>query len=245
MLVNRYTILANSSHLQSTARVLLLIGAFCLFGCLAMLLRTGMAEGNGEPIPDQPAPDVLTRIGREIARSERERVPLYSRSWQVLLAIGLALIATAAWAFLAAVLGPLVSVPVVLVGLWALFVLYVRATQKVKTVQTPAGEGYHVIMIPSGVPVVSLRNRGKSWIHSPGHVLTHLHYYYGEWSVSVTAAGGQEAGTSEFQRGALTPCGCRSSVPGAGGRDQAWPDSFRLHRVLRRSSWRGVATRPR
>lgn len=92
-----------TDHLKHDAAVLIFLGGFCLFGCLAMLMRTGMAKGSGEPIPDDPSADVLTKVGRGIARGERNRVPLYQRMWQGFLALGIVLLIAGGVTFLASV----------------------------------------------------------------------------------------------------------------------------------------------
>jgi hypothetical protein len=99
-------LLAVSTQLRHAALVLLIVGGFCLFGCLSMLMRTGMAKGSGAPIPHDPSADVLTKIGRGIARGERNRVPQYRVAWVLLLVVGLVLLALAGWALIAAYVGP-------------------------------------------------------------------------------------------------------------------------------------------
>jgi hypothetical protein len=66
-----------------------------------MLMRAGMAKGSGDPIPDDPSADILTKLGRGIARGERRRVPMYQRMWQGLLALGVLLLVIAGITFLA------------------------------------------------------------------------------------------------------------------------------------------------
>ena len=60
--------------LRHASSVLVDLGLLSLFVCVAMLMRTGMAKGSGEPVPDDPSADVLTRTGRFIARGETSRV---------------------------------------------------------------------------------------------------------------------------------------------------------------------------
>ena len=90
-----------TNHLRHDAGVLLFLGGFCILGCVAMLMRTGMAKGSGEPIPDDPSADVLTKVGRSIAQGERRRVPVYQRMWQGFLALGVLLLVVAGITFLA------------------------------------------------------------------------------------------------------------------------------------------------
>lgn len=92
-----------TNHLRHDAGVLLFLGGFCIFGCVAMLMRTGMAKGTGEPIPDDPSADVLTKVGRSIARGERCRVPIYQRIWQLFLAVGILLLISGGITLLASV----------------------------------------------------------------------------------------------------------------------------------------------
>src|SRR5580704_13339558 len=47
-----------------------------LFGRVAMLWRTSVAKGSGEPMSDHPSADILTKIGRQSPR-EKNRVPNY------------------------------------------------------------------------------------------------------------------------------------------------------------------------
>lgn len=125
-----FVLLLASAGLRQASGGLAIAGAFCLVGCLAMLMRTGMAEGSGEPIPDDSPPGVLPKIGRSIARSERERVPLNQRSWQVLLAVALVLLIAAGWAIAASVIGPFPAIVAVGIAAWITLILYVRASQK-------------------------------------------------------------------------------------------------------------------
>lgn len=81
-----------TNHLRDDARVPIVIGLFCLLGCVAMMMRTGMAKGSGEAIPDDPSADVLTKVGRSIAQGERRRTPVYQRMWQGFLALGVLLL---------------------------------------------------------------------------------------------------------------------------------------------------------
>lgn len=90
-----------TNHLRQDARVPIFLGLFCLFGCLAMLMRTGMAKGSGAAIPDDPSADVLTKVGRSIAQGERRRVPMYQRMWQGFLALGVLLLVVGGIMFLA------------------------------------------------------------------------------------------------------------------------------------------------
>ena len=78
--------------LKHTSGVLIVLGLFSLAACVAMLMRTGMAKGSGEPIPDDPSADVLTKTERFIARGERRRVPIYRGMWQLFLGLGVALL---------------------------------------------------------------------------------------------------------------------------------------------------------
>jgi hypothetical protein len=78
--------------LKHASGVLVFLGLFSLLGCVAMLMRTGMAKGSGEPIPDDPSADVLTKTGRSIARGERNRAPIYRGMWQLFLGLGVALV---------------------------------------------------------------------------------------------------------------------------------------------------------
>jgi len=121
-----------------------------------------MAEGSGQPIPDDPSADVITKIGRHVARPERGWVPAYRASWRVLLAIGLLLLLAAGWALVASLIGSVLSVLVILVTFWLVVVFGIRASQKATTIQTPTGDSYNLVMVPEGVPVVSLLNK-RSW----------------------------------------------------------------------------------
>ena len=78
--------------LKHTSGVLIVLGLLSLVACVAMLMRTGMPTGSGEPIPDDPSADVLTNAGRSIARGERNRVPIYRGMWQLFLGLGVALL---------------------------------------------------------------------------------------------------------------------------------------------------------
>lgn len=78
--------------LKHASGALIVLGLFSLFACVAMLMRTGMAKGSGEPIPDDPSADVLTKTGRFIARGERRRVPIYRGMWQLFLGLGVVLL---------------------------------------------------------------------------------------------------------------------------------------------------------
>jgi hypothetical protein len=78
--------------LKHASGVLIFLGLFSLLGCVAMLMRTGMAKGSGEPIPDEPSADALTKTGRFIARGERRRVPIYRGMWQLFLGLGASLV---------------------------------------------------------------------------------------------------------------------------------------------------------
>jgi hypothetical protein len=178
-------LLLASAGLRQASGGLAIAGAFCLVGCLAMLMRTGMAEGSGEPIPDDSPPGVLPKIGRSIARSEREKVPLYQRSWQVLLAVGLVLFIAAGWAIAASVIGPFPAIVAVAVAAWIILILYVRASQKSLTTLTSSGESWDLVMAPRGVPLVSLTNRPKTWLHTPAWVIDHNLQHFGEWEVIV------------------------------------------------------------
>jgi hypothetical protein len=62
-----------------------------------------MAKGSGEPIPDDPSADVFTKVGRSIARGKRRRVPIYQRTWQVFLALGILPLVIAGITFLASI----------------------------------------------------------------------------------------------------------------------------------------------
>ena len=172
------------ASLRHAALVLLIPGGVCLFGCTAMLMRTDVAEGSRQPIPDDASADVFTKVGREIARSERRRVPLYQGSWQVLLAIALPLVATAGWAFIGSLIGPLPAIVVTIVLLWVVLVLGIRASQRSTKVQMPDGQSWVLVMVPRGVPVVSATNRDKSWLRTPILVVNHARQFYGEWTVS-------------------------------------------------------------
>ncbi len=189
--------LAVSMQLRHTALALLLAGGFCLFGCLAMLMRTGMAEGSGEPIPDDASADALTKIGRGIARGERNRVPLYRGMWMFFLAIGLVLLALAGWALLAAYVGPGLGIAAAIVALavilWISVMIGTRLAQKSKVVETPTGDRYRVTMTPRGMVVVDLLNRGKSWVQTPVRLYRHFRDNYGIWTVSAELIAGPAA----------------------------------------------------
>jgi hypothetical protein len=85
-------VLATSHQLRNLSKAFFAFGVFSLLACLAMLMRTGMAKGSGEPIPHDRSADPLTRMGRGIARGERKRVPLYRRAWQFFLVGGIVLL---------------------------------------------------------------------------------------------------------------------------------------------------------
>jgi protein-S-isoprenylcysteine O-methyltransferase Ste14 len=78
--------------LKHASAVLIALGFFSLVACVAMLMRTGMAKGSGEAIPDDPSADVVTKAGRFIARGESSRVPVYRGMWQLFLGLGIALV---------------------------------------------------------------------------------------------------------------------------------------------------------
>jgi hypothetical protein len=88
-------ILGATNALKQVAGIFFAFGFFCLVGCVAMLMRTGMAKGSGEPIPDDPSADRLTKTGRFIARGERRRVPIYWGAWQLFLGLGVTLLLVA------------------------------------------------------------------------------------------------------------------------------------------------------
>jgi hypothetical protein len=88
-------LLGATTSLEHAVALLFVLGFFSIFLCVAMLMRTGMAKGSGEPIPDDSSADVLTKVGRSIARGERSRVPVYRRAWQGFLGLGVALILAA------------------------------------------------------------------------------------------------------------------------------------------------------
>lgn len=90
--------------LKHASGLLIVLGLFSLAACAAMLMRTGMAKGSGEPIPDDPSADVLTKTGRFIARGERRRVPIYRGMWQLFLGLGVALLVVSFILLLAAYL---------------------------------------------------------------------------------------------------------------------------------------------
>ena len=204
MWVNAAPPLAVSTQLRHTALVLLIAGGFFLFGCLSMLMRTGMAKGSGEPIPDEPSADVLTKIGRGIARGERNRVPLYRGIWAFFLVVGLVLLALAGWAILAAYLGPGLGVAFAILALvvllWVGTMVGTRLGQKINVVETPTGDRYRVTMTPRGVAVIDRLNRGKSWVHTPVQLYQHFREYYATWTVSaepIELPASQSAATSE------------------------------------------------
>ena len=204
MWVNVAPPLAVSAHLRHTALVLLIVGGFFLFGCLSTLMRTGMAKGSGEPIPDEPSADVLTKIGRGIARGERNRVPLYRGLWVLFLVVGLVLLALAGWAILAAYLGPgpglALAILALVVMLWVGTMVGTRLGQKAKVVDTPTGDRYRVTMTPRGVAVIDLFDRGKSWVHTPVELYQHFRKYHSTWTVSakpIELPASQTAATSE------------------------------------------------
>src|ERR1700722_7926752 len=85
-------LLALDEPLKHASAVLVALGLFSLVACVAMLMRTGMAKGSGEAIPDDPSADVVTKAGRFIARGERSRVPVYRGVWQIFLGLGVALL---------------------------------------------------------------------------------------------------------------------------------------------------------
>jgi len=189
-------VFAVSTQLRHAALVLVVLGGLCLFGCVAMVMRTGGAEGSGEPIPDDPSADVLTKLGRGVARSERKWVPVYQLSWQVLLAVGLLLLVVAVWAFIGSFIGPIPAIVAAIALTWVTIVLFIRASQKATTVQTPRGQSYVLVMAPRGVPVVSARNRNKSWFRTPILVEEHVRQHYGEWVVSSHLVGELDIGES-------------------------------------------------
>jgi hypothetical protein len=84
------------------AFVLLILGAFSLFLCLAVLMRSGMASGSGEPIPDEPDAQPEVRFARWIARSERRSVPALRTLGRLFLILGLLMILASGVAWLAA-----------------------------------------------------------------------------------------------------------------------------------------------
>ena len=90
-----------ANHLRYDGRVPIFLGLFCLLGCVAMMMRTGMAKGSGETIPDDPSADVLTKVGRSIAKGEWRRAPMYQRMWQGFLALGVLLLIVGGIMFLA------------------------------------------------------------------------------------------------------------------------------------------------
>jgi hypothetical protein len=161
-----------------------------------MLMRTGMAKGSGQPIPDDPSADVLTKIGRGIARGERNRVPLYRGMWVFFLAVGLVLLALAGWAFLAAYVGPGLGVAAAIAAfvvlLWVGAVVGTRLFQKTKMVETKAANRYRLTLTPKGMAVVALL-RGKSWVDTPVELYRHLRQDYGAWTVSAELIAGQDA----------------------------------------------------
>jgi hypothetical protein len=85
-------LLAVDEPLKHASGVLIALGLFSLVARFAMLMRTGMAKESGEPIPDDPSADLLTKTGRFIARGERRRVPIYRGMWQLFLGLGVALL---------------------------------------------------------------------------------------------------------------------------------------------------------
>ena len=191
-----------------------------------MLMRTGMAEGSGEPIPDDSPPGVLPKIGRSIARSERERVPLYQRSWQVLLAVALVLLIAAGWAIAASVIGPFPAIVAVGIAAWIILILYVRASQKSLTTRTPSGESWDLVMAPRGVPLVSLTNQHKTWLHTPGWVIDHNLQHFGEWEVSVE----HKVNTGHWRGPTLRSCRHGLMLPTDLG---SWLESSRAASFLR------------
>jgi hypothetical protein len=170
-----------------------------------MLMRTGMAKGSGEPIPDDASADVLTKLGRSVAQGERNRVPLYRGMWVFFLAVGLVLLALAGWAVLAAYVGPglgiAAAIAALAVILWVAVMVGTRLAQKTKVVETPTGDRYRLTMTPRDMPVVDLLNRGKSWVHTPIQMYRHFRQNYGVWTVSAELIAGpaaQSAATSEI-----------------------------------------------
>jgi hypothetical protein len=94
-------LLGVTDSLKHASAILFALSFFSILGCVAMLMRTGMAKGSGEPIPDDSSADVLTRTGRSIARGERSRVPAYRRMWQGFLGLGVLLLLAACITLLA------------------------------------------------------------------------------------------------------------------------------------------------
>lgn len=97
-------LLGVTNSLKHAAGILFALGFFSILGCVAMLMRTGMAKGSGEPIPDDSSADMLTKAGRSLARGERSRVPLYRRMWQSFLGLGIVLLLGACVTLLASAL---------------------------------------------------------------------------------------------------------------------------------------------
>lgn len=85
-------LLATNEPLKHASAVFVALGLLSLVVCVAMMMRTGMAKGSGEPIPDDPSADVVTKAGRFIARGERGRVPVYRGMRQLFLGLGIALV---------------------------------------------------------------------------------------------------------------------------------------------------------
>ena len=92
--------LGTADHHHGIAFLLLMFGLFSLFGCLALMMRAGMAAGSGEPIPDEPDANPEVRLARWFARSERRRIPALRVVSRVFLGLGIVLLLAAGVAYL-------------------------------------------------------------------------------------------------------------------------------------------------